>query len=90
MLTASLENMLVTSINTTLETGVVPTQSIVIISTVRRHSDSDSRKLVSNVGSTWLRLLISAWVRAQLFTQRAKAHFHSRCTIYYSFRVYQC
>ena len=34
MLTASNENMLVTSIDTTLETGVVPTQYIVIISTV--------------------------------------------------------
>ena len=31
MLTASVENMLVTSIDTTLETGVVPTQYIVII-----------------------------------------------------------
>ena len=61
MLTASVENMLVTSIDTTLETGVVPTQYIVIISTVRQHSDSDSRKLVSNVGSTLVRLLISAW-----------------------------
>ena len=39
MLTASVENMLVTSINTTLETGVVPTQYIVIISTVRRQSE---------------------------------------------------
>ena len=54
--------MLVTSINTTLETGVVPTQYIVIMSTVRRQSDSDSRKLVSSVGSTLVRLLISAWV----------------------------
>ena len=34
MLTASVENMLVTSIGTTLETVVVPTQYIVIISTV--------------------------------------------------------
>ena len=64
MLTASVENMLVTSIDTTLETGVVPTQYIVIISTVRRQSDSDGRKLVSNVGSTLVRLLISAWVGA--------------------------
>ena len=31
MLTASVENMLVTSIDTMLETGVVPTQYIVII-----------------------------------------------------------
>ena len=62
MLTASVENMLVASIDTTLETGVVPTQYIVIISTVRQQSDSDSRKLVSNVGSTLVRLLISAWV----------------------------
>ena len=34
MLTASVKNMLVTSIDTTLETGIVPTQYIVIISTV--------------------------------------------------------
>ena len=61
MLTASVENMLVTSIDTTLEARVVPTQYIVIISTVRRQSDSDSQKLVSNVGSTLVRLLISAW-----------------------------
>ena len=61
MLTASVENMLVTSIDTTLETGVVPTQYIVIISTVRRQSDSDSRKLESSVGSPLVRLLISAW-----------------------------
>ena len=59
MLTASVENMLVTSIDTTLETGVVPTQYIVIISTARRQSDSDSRKLVSSVGSTLVQLLIS-------------------------------
>ena len=39
MLTASIENMLVTSIDTTLETGVVPTQYIDIISTVRRQSE---------------------------------------------------
>ena len=39
MLTDSVENMLVTSIDTTLETGVVPTQYIVIISTVRRKSE---------------------------------------------------
>ena len=39
MLTVSVENMLVTSIDTTLETGVVPTQYIVIISTVRRQSE---------------------------------------------------
>ena len=41
MLTASVENMLVTSIDTTLETGVVPTQYIVVISTVRRHRQSE-------------------------------------------------
>ena len=34
MLTASVENILVTNIGTTLETGVLPTQYIVIISTV--------------------------------------------------------
>ena len=39
MLTASVKNMLVTSINTTLETGVVPAQYIIIISTVRRQSE---------------------------------------------------
>ena len=39
MLTASVKNMLVTSIDTTLETGVVPTQYIVIISTVRWQSE---------------------------------------------------
>ena len=39
MLTASFENMLVTSIDRTLETGVVPTQYIVIISTIRRNSE---------------------------------------------------
>ena len=50
MLTDSVENMLVTSIGTTLETDVVPTQYIVIISTVRRQSHSDSRKLVFSVG----------------------------------------
>ena len=38
MLTTSAENMLVTSIDTTLETAVVPTQYIVINSTVRRQS----------------------------------------------------
>ena len=39
MSTASVKNMLVTNIGTTLETGVVPTQYIVIISTVRRQSE---------------------------------------------------
>ena len=39
MLTASVENMLVTSIDTKLETDVVPTQYIVIISTVRQQSE---------------------------------------------------
>ena len=53
--------MLVTSIDTTLETVVVLTQYIVIISTVRRQSDFDSQKFVCNVGSTLVRLLISAW-----------------------------
>ena len=62
MLTASVENMLVTTIGRTLKTHVVPTQYSVIISTVRRQSDSESRKLVSSVGSTLVRLLISAWV----------------------------
>ena len=53
MLTANVENILVKSIGTTLETGVVKTQYIVIIS-------ADSRKLVSIVGSTLIRLLTSA------------------------------
>ena len=39
MSTASVKNILVTSIDTTLETGVVPTQYIVIIPTVRRQSE---------------------------------------------------
>ena len=39
MLTAGVENMLVTRIDTTLETGVVPTQYIVVILTVRRQSE---------------------------------------------------
>ena len=39
MLTANVENMLVTSIGRTTETGVVPTQCIVIISTVHRQSE---------------------------------------------------
>ena len=39
MLTAIVENMFVTSIGTTLENGVVPTQYIVIISTVRQQSE---------------------------------------------------
>ena len=38
MLTARVEHMLVTSIDTTLKTDVVLTQYIVIISTVRRHT----------------------------------------------------
>ena len=53
MLTDSVENMWVTSIDTTLETGAVPTQYIVIISTVRRQSDSDIRKLVSTLYRRW-------------------------------------
>ena len=39
MLTARVENMLITKIDTTLETDVVPTQYIVIMSTVRRQSE---------------------------------------------------
>ena len=66
MLTASVENMLISSIDTSLETGVVPTQYIVIISTVRQQSDYDSWKLISNVGSMLVRLLISVWVRMHL------------------------
>ena len=40
MLTSSVENMLVTSIDTTSETVVVLTQYVVIISTVRRQSEA--------------------------------------------------
>ena len=65
MLTASVENMLVTSIDTTLETGVVPTV----------HSDSDSQKLVSSVGSTLFQLLISAW--ESMAHDLAHQHFRS-------------
>ena len=61
MFAVNVENILVTSIGRTLETSVVRTQYIIIISTVRRQSNSDSRKLVSSVGSTLVRLLISAW-----------------------------
>ena len=43
MLTASVDNMLVTSIGTTLKTGVISTQYILIISSVRRQSDSMSK-----------------------------------------------
>ena len=60
MLIVSVKNMLVTSIDITLETVFVPTKYIVIISNVRRQSDFDSRKLAYNVGSTLVRLLISA------------------------------
>ena len=56
MLTAEVENMLITSISRTLETGVVLTLYTVIISTVRRQS------IIITVGSTLVRLLISAWV----------------------------
>ena len=62
MLTAIVGNMLVTSIGTSLETGIVPTQYIVIISIVHRQLDPDSWKLVFSVRSTLIQLLISAWV----------------------------
>ena len=58
MLTASVENMLGTSIDTTLETGVVPTQYIVIISTVRWQSDCDSRILTVE---SWYPTLDRRW-----------------------------
>ena len=70
MLSANVGNMLVTSIGRTLENGVVPRQYIVIISTARRQSDSDSRNLVSSVGSMLVRLLISAWVVCRFFTDK--------------------
>ena len=47
MLTASVENMRVISIDTTLEIGVVPTQYIVIISTVRRQSEVGIQRLIA-------------------------------------------
>ena len=46
MLTTSVENMLVTSIDTTLETGVVPMQYIVIISSVRRQSEDGIQRWI--------------------------------------------
>ena len=53
MLTASVENLLIIRIGTTLESGIVPTQYIGIVSTVRRHSvyflkksNKDSFKLI--------------------------------------------
>ena len=46
ILTARVENMLVTSTGTTLETGVVSTQYIVIISTVRRQSEVDIQRWI--------------------------------------------
>ena len=61
MLTANVENMFVTIIGRTLETSFITTQCTVIIWTVRRQSDSNSRKLVFNVGSTLVQLFISAW-----------------------------
>ena len=57
ILIASVGNMLVISIGVTLETGVVPTQYIVIISTVRRHSKVRIEHWIDVV-----RLLISAWI----------------------------
>ena len=39
MLIANVENMLVTSIGRTLETAIVATEYIVIISTIRRQSE---------------------------------------------------
>ena len=52
MLTASFENMLAINIDTTLETCVVPTQCIVIISTVRRQSE---------VGIQQIRLVVTSF-----------------------------
>ena len=46
MLTASVENMLVTSTDTTLEAGVVPMQYIVIISTVRRQPEGGIQRWI--------------------------------------------
>ena len=48
MLTASFKNMLVTSIGRMLETGVVLTQYIVIISNVRRQSEVDIQRCIDN------------------------------------------
>ena len=49
MLSANLENMLVTSIGRSLETGVVPTQYIVIVSTVRRQSEVSIQRWIDVV-----------------------------------------
>ena len=49
MLIASVENMLVTSIDTTLETSVVPTQYIVMISTVRQQSKVGIQRWICRV-----------------------------------------
>ena len=49
MLTANVENMLVTSIDTTLGTGVVPTQYIIIISTGFPESEVGIQRWI-NVG----------------------------------------
>ena len=46
MLTDSVGNILVASIDTTLETSVVLTQYIVIISTIRRQSEVDIRRWI--------------------------------------------
>ena len=51
MFTASFENMVVASIGTTLETGVVPTQYIVIILTVRRQLEAGIQRWI-DVGPT--------------------------------------
>ena len=50
MLTVNVENKLVTSIGRTLESGAVPTQYIVIISTVRRQSEVGIQRWI-DVGS---------------------------------------
>ena len=83
MLTASVENMLLTSIGTTLETGVVLTQYIVIISTVRRQSDSDSQKMVSSFGSTLVRLFISDWKVEKIACNTGEIFIFPSCPIYY-------
>ena len=83
MLTASVENMLLTSTGTTLETAVVLTQYIVIISTVRRQSDSDSQKMVSSFGSTLVRLFISDWKVEKIACNTGEIFIFPSCPIYY-------
>ena len=94
MLTASVENMLVTSIDTTLETGVVPTQYIVIISTVRRQSEVgiqrwiDVGPIVNFCLGTQVVMITIEMVKlttkiAVLTNKKAEAYFTNRSSWFY-------